>query len=70
MAHSETVQQAREAIVEALGDLHADWFVPEMRLTFIARMPGNTACEIIVTADDDLDAIMDVIKRSKKRVEQ
>ena len=37
-------------------------FKPEMRLTFIARLPGNDEADVILTVDD-LNEVAKVIER-------
>ena len=45
----------------------AKWFVPEAKLTFTMRVPGNDDCFLIVT-DDDLTELIRVIELELKRV--
>jgi hypothetical protein len=60
------LRHVHETIAEALESLHADLFIPDMRLTLVARRPGNTECELVVT-DDDLAEVIKVVRRSQKR---
>ena len=41
-------------------------FVPEARLTFFMRVPGNDECSIVVTSDD-LSKVSEVILKLSRR---
>lgn len=53
-------------IADALERLHGKLFVPEMRLTLVARLPGNPEAELIVS-DDELVEVMRTVERSMGR---
>ncbi len=61
------VENMRRTIVKTLAKLQ-QLFNPGMKLTFIARNPGFPDQEVVITAvDDDLEAIIAVLERSKAR---
>lgn len=44
----------------------AELFKPGMKLTFIARMPGNDEADVLIT-DDSMGGIEGVVRRSASR---
>ena len=46
-----TLEPVYESIVEALHSL-VPLFIPGMRLTLVARLPGNVEASLVVSADD------------------
>ena len=66
---NEKVRRAGEAVVDALEKLHKGYFIPEMRLTFIARRPGDPEGDMLITLDD-VDELAALIERCKVRKEQ
>lgn len=46
-----------------LERLKAEYFKPEMQLTFIARMPGNPNCHVIIS-NDSMDGLAEIIALS------
>jgi hypothetical protein len=60
------VAEAQSIIVDKMAQLETLFSQP-MKLTFIARCPGNPEQELVVTSDDDLDELLACIKRTKAR---
>jgi len=54
-------------VENALNTL-APLFVPEMQLTFIARLPGNDEADILVS-NDDFHELVRLIERAENRAE-
>ena len=61
MAESTKVANARHNIERALDGILTDWS-PEMKATCIVRSPTNPESYMIVTSDDDLDAVAALLK--------
>jgi len=61
------IKAAHMAIENALNTL-AQFFVPEMQLTFIARLPGNDEADILVS-NDDFHELVRLIERAENRAE-
>jgi hypothetical protein len=59
-----TVQELHADICDALGDL-SELFVPGMKLTFIARFPGNGEADVLVS-DDKMPEIIALVERRIK----
>ena len=55
------VDEVYEHVCMALRGL-SQWFVPHMKLTFIARHPGNPEADMVVT-DDDMREAAKALKR-------
>ena len=53
-------EEAKQKVEEALDKLKREVFVPEMRLTFVARHPDDEECTFITT-DDDLEDVAEVV---------
>lgn len=50
-----TEEYLRSLIADRLSDLEA-LFVPEARLTFVMRVPGQAGVHLVVSKDDELAA--------------
>lgn len=61
------MESVRQDCAEALEALQTKTFRPEMMLTLIVRHPTNTEAELVVSSDEDLDAVQEVLKRSMRR---
>lgn len=57
-----TVEYARTRIQAALVVL-SDLFVPEAKLTFVMRVPGNDDYSMLITDDPDLEALVRVVEK-------
>jgi hypothetical protein len=57
-----SVQELHNEIAHALGKL-SDLFVPGMKLSFMARMPGNGEADVLVGDDHDADEMIALIHR-------
>jgi predicted RNA-binding protein with PUA domain len=53
----------RRELAHHLSQIHGAYFVPEVRLTLIARLPGNDDADLVVTADDTAEAIKALQRR-------
>lgn len=57
-----TLPELRMALATVLHTLSETYFVPEMKLTLVCRLPGNDEADI-VTSDDDLAEVQKAIAR-------
>ncbi|MGZ3349639.1 MAG: hypothetical protein ACXU89_11910 [Xanthobacteraceae bacterium] len=57
-----SVQELHNEIAAALGQL-SDLFVPGMKLSFIARMPGNDEADVLVSDDNRPEEMIALIQR-------
>lgn len=57
-----TAQELHNEIAAALGKL-SDLFVPGMKLSFMARMPGNGEADVLVGDDNEPDEMIALINR-------
>lgn len=55
---------AHEHIANVLAGLAEDVFKPGMKLTFIARLPGNDEADMVVT-DDKLAEVAALVQRRR-----
>ena len=60
------VDIAASLIRDTLVELQSVLFDPDVRLTLIARLPGDDEADLVVTSDD-LDEVASVIARSFSR---
>lgn len=67
MSRSDDLAVLHEVLSAELTKLER-YFQPEMKLSLIARMPGNPERELVVT-NDDLDDLALLIERMKSRGE-
>jgi hypothetical protein len=58
-----TLGQVTQEITQHLNEM-GGYFKPEMKLTFIARLPGNDNADFMLTIDD-LDEVIKVLERRK-----
>lgn len=63
---NDPISQAKAEVEKVLNGLKPRVFKDGTELTFIMRMPGNEACEMVVT-NDDLAEVEKVIKRMRER---
>lgn len=61
MVESAKIANARTNIERALDGILLDWS-KEMRATCVVRSPTNPESYMIVTSDDDLDAVAALLK--------
>lgn len=61
----EPIEYTREVIQRSLAELQS-LFIRGMKLSFVARYPGHPDIEMVIT-DDNLDEVMEVLRRSKIR---
>lgn len=59
------LEKVKEIISGKLSELEP-LFVKGMKLTFIARYPGQSETELVIT-EDDLDDVIETLRRSKSR---
>lgn len=59
------LKEVKEIIIGKLLELEP-LFVKGMKLTFIARYPGQSEIELVIT-EDDLNALIETLHRSKSR---
>jgi len=59
-------EEVHEKITETLAKLRRELFMPEVRLTLLARLPGDREADVLVT-DDSLGAIRVAIDRAEGR---
>jgi len=57
-----SVQELHSEIAHALGKL-SDLFVTGMKLSFIARLPGNSEADVLVSDDNEADEMIALIRR-------
>lgn len=53
----------RRELAHHLNQIHGAYFVPEVRLTLIARLPGNDDADVVVTADDTAEVLKAIQRR-------
>lgn len=58
------LSEATSAVQQTLRELHARWFMPGVKLTFVARLPSDPHADIIVTADDP-DEVIKALERTR-----
>lgn len=67
---SEKLNRAAATIGRHLDKIRAEVFLPEhantMKLTFIARDPSNPEADIFIS-EDDIDGVIDLLRRSVER---
>lgn len=59
------IADMQAAVEQHLNQIH-EHFIPEVRLTFIARLPGNNEADVLITIDN-LDELSRLIDRFKRR---
>ena len=59
------INRVREEVDRHLDALES-WFLPECKLTFIMRKPGNDDADLVITVDD-IDELIAVLERTKTR---
>lgn len=55
-------ERLRFQIAEMLDDIHTKMFVQEMMLTLIVRHPTDPKCFIVVTADNDMEKVVELLE--------
>lgn len=65
---SKRVREVHQALDCVLHEVEMEYFKPGIKLTFLARMPGNPEGDMLLTKDD-LDEVIKAIERSKTREE-
>lgn len=63
---TDKLENAMRIIGEHMAEME-NVFKPGMKLTFIARDPNNPEADFLMTSDEDLPAVIDVLKRSESR---
>lgn len=56
------VEYVRDQIRASLATL-SDLFVPEAKLSFVMRVPGNDDCSMLITDDPDIEALVRVVEK-------
>ena len=62
MANGQKLAAMHATIADAMEEL-ARGFVPGVRLTFVARLPGDEECELVVTNDLIPGAVATLLRR-------
>lgn len=65
---SDKLKDTHGAIAHALGEL-SERFQPQCKLTFIMRDPTNKEAYILAGDDNDLEGVIEVIRRSQSVLE-
>lgn len=50
-------ERMQEIVERYLNEIHAACFVPEVRITFIARLPGDDNADCVLTIDDSRELV-------------
>lgn len=58
------LEATHQACVDALADLKAKAFHEHVKLTLVARVPGDANAYVVVTADD-LDEVIEVLRKEQ-----
>lgn len=66
---SDKLRVAMEIVVSHLDQIEKTIFKKGegMKLTFIARKPGNHESDMLITSETDLDDLIALLERSKER---
>jgi hypothetical protein len=64
-----SMEEIRRIVGSHLAQL-SPLFVKDIKLTFIARLPGNQEAELVVTDDPELGEVVKAIERARLRGKQ